>query len=627
MGCVTTDVNGAFEIDFKRCCGWWPWWWWEHRLWQLNPHLLDRLLAVLQRDPRFGKLPTPSPKPSLDIFQSLLDWSRGSGRDVMAELSPVRGGRAASGATLDAASLDGLRSRLLEVLPPAPEFERLKLWPWWPWYPWWDCDADIVFQVTQNCPGKESVIVDETIWDAHWDIPTDFNVTLHANDQACCVPNCMEDCPTGNCLLPTDLCYTDNVGSIGGNEGAIAAAPVGLRNPGLGSTLNYSADRPYAGTVPISGAFGDLTDVDYYEFLVYYAGKGTPGSPDPVVPPSPLPVPPIPASDYSPLPIPAFGGFDRQHLVFTPSPHWPSVPFHVQTISDGTTDHYVIESIAHYEKVNGVQLWDSGTFNLLALLNSGYLADGTYYLQVKTWTLDASGNLSNPQILPVCGTENNEPSTDNYWVVTINNQVVTSGPTDVNGLACGAPGSVHLCTGQPETAILQVQILHNDNTTTTIGPCDNVCIVDTDKLQVDFVAYDPDAYLAYYTLDVVYGSSQIVHLLDHGTPVPSTLSPLPFWVSAAAQAGPDYGQALSQGATSPWWEGGAIRLIVDPATVAFPETCAYTMQLYAHKRTISSCDYDFWNQYNLSELSFTIVNPCPQPAVGAAVGGLSVQTK
>ena len=28
VGCATTDINGAFQISFRWCCGLWPWWWW-----------------------------------------------------------------------------------------------------------------------------------------------------------------------------------------------------------------------------------------------------------------------------------------------------------------------------------------------------------------------------------------------------------------------------------------------------------------------------------------------------------------------------------------------------------------------------------------------------------------------
>jgi hypothetical protein len=618
VGCATTDVNGAFEIDFVRCCGWWPWWWWEQRVWLLEPNLVSRISAILQQAAKLPRLPLPSPQPDLGIFQQLLaSPPTGAPRPQPASLS-TKGSRAALRSAVDPAALDSLRRRLLEVLPPAPELEQLELWPWWPWWPWWDCDADIIFNVTQNCSGQTVTIVNETVSEAHWNIPNQFNVTLTANDQACCIAQCT-DCPPGDCILVSDFCG-DNVGSIGGNYGAIAASPVGLLNPGEGGTLGDGADRPYAGTVPIYGYFGDLAqpDADYYELLFYSPGLGKPSSPQPVMPSSPLPSPPFPSSDYAPLPVPAFGGFDRSVFVAGPPPSWPAVPFPVQTISDGSQNHYVIETISHYEANNGPQLWDAYTYNLLAELNTlNNLSNGTYYLQIRSWTRTGYvGNLSNPQILSICGTEESKNPIPNYVVITIDNQVVTSGPNDPYGLPCA--GTVHQCTVQPETAILQVQILHQDGTTTNIGPCDNVCIVSTDQLVIDFVAYDPDAYLAYYTLQVTYGPSLFVDLLAAAGPGGLSASPIPPpWTVAAAQVGPDYGTALTQGASSPWWSGGAIRLTMN-AGLAFPETCAYELQLYAHKRTIGSCDGSFWSQYNLSELSFTIVNPCPTPILSLA---------
>jgi hypothetical protein len=619
VGCATTDVNGAFEIDFTRCCGWWPWWWWEQRVWQLNPGLVDRILPVLRQDPRLTKIPVPSPQPDPQIFQSLISAPGGMpNRQGQRRQLATPGSRSLSGSNFDPGVLDSLRTNLLKALPPAPELERLRLWPWWPWSPWWDCDADIVFTVTQNCHGNQ-VIVDENIWDAHNDIPADFNVTLTASENACCTaPPCGDDCPSGDCMLPTDIC-SDNIGSIGGNEGA-AASPVGLFNPGQGLSLSYGADRPYSGSVPIYGQWGDLANVDYYELLVYYAGDGTPGFPDPVVPPLPLPSPPFPSADYSPMSTPAFGGFERQHLVYTPLPNWPYVPFLVQPISDGTVNHNVIETIAHYEADNGPQLWDSATLYLLAVMNTvNNLPNGTYYLQLRGWQRPGgTGNLTNPQILPICGTQDSSNPVPNYFVVTIDNQSVTSGPTDINGLPCGL-GTVHVCTGQPESAILGAQILHQDGTVTPIGACGNVCIVSTDQLLLDIAAYDPDAYLAYYTLQVVYGASLVVDLLAIATKLEASPAPAP-WAPATSLVGPDYGSALAQGASAPWWTGGSIRVTV-PAAQAFPETCAYDVQLYVHKRTIggggaSGCDGGFWNQYNLSELSFTIVNPCPGSAVG-----------
>src|SRR5579872_747281 len=608
VGCATTDANGAFEIDFTRCCGWWPWWWWENRAWLLEPSLAQRIGALLRDDPRFRRLPTPSPRPSLAVFNQLLSESA-AGMRRRSQTPAGAPKRAAVTRGVDPSSLEALRKELVAALPASAEFERFCLWPWCPWQPWWDCDADIIFQVTQTCGGQTATIVNETIAQTRWNIPTTLNVTLVANDQACCVANCATvGCPEGNCFLPSDICL-DNVGSIGGNLGAppvVLPNPtnfIGLLDPGQGAVLNYGADRPYAGSASLEGSFGDLAKVDYYELLYYDAGLATPSTP---LPPPPAVIP------YAPLTAPgAYGGFNRQVFV---SPNWVTVPFPVTSISDGTTDHLVIETIAHYEANHGPQLWDAASFGLVALLNTlNTLPNGTYFLQIRGWKRPGyAGNLASPQILPACGTD----GTDNWYAITIDNQTVSAAPTDPNGLHCG-PGTVHLCTGQPETAILNVAILHQDGTTTPIGPCGNVCVVSTDQLVVDFAAFDPDGYLAYYTMAVDYGASLTIDLLSAPG---ASLSPSPIpppWCAAAAQVGPDYGAALTQGASAPWWTGGAVRLTV-PATEAFPETCAYLLQVYAHKRTITGCDHSFWNQYNLSEQSFTIVNPCPALEVAAA---------
>jgi len=172
-----------------------------------------------------------------------------------------------------------------------------------------------------------------------------------------------------------------------------------------------------------------------------------------------------------------------------------------------------------------------------------------------------------------------------------------------------------------------VQILHNDGTTTNLGACGQLPINDTDMLQIDFVANDPDKFLAYYTMELHYGNSVVCNLLDKSLPgwsLTSSPIPPPWAPPAGLQVGPFYGSAdptlsaLNQGAISPFWQGGAMRLVVkakgDPINVcqgrAFPYTCCYLLQLIAHKRTIAgstyACDHSFWNQYNVSETSFTI---------------------
>jgi hypothetical protein len=332
--------------------------------------------------------------------------------------------------------------------------------------------------------------------------------------------------------------------------------------------------------------------VDYYEFLVSTSGFGGP---------------------WNPLPVAAAGGFNRSYWD-NGLKKWIDVPFPVNSISDGITNRNVIESLPHYETNNGAKLWDAFTVDLLmGLATQNVLADGTYYLRMQGWTRAGyAGNLSNPQILPVCGSRDLTGV-----VVTIDNHLVTLGPNDLDGHPCA--GTVHQCTTEPDTEIVAVKILHQDGTTTDVGACGNVTINDTDRLQVDFAAYDPDAHLAYYTLALNYDVNLTNNLLDPSLSgwslAPSPIPPA--WALAAAQVGPNYGDsnpalsALNQGAASPQWAGGAMRLTVKARQPGvFPYTCCYQLQLYAHKRTIGAstygCDHSFWSQWNLTEYSFTI---------------------
>jgi hypothetical protein len=576
VGTAVTDATGSFEIDFTRCCGWWPWYWWELREWMVDPYLVAEVNAVLTKVPGYGNIPSASPVPSLDVFQGLLGTTAKSKRGAAVEVS----------AAPDV--LNGLREKLISVLP--REFP-LPIWPWYPWYPWLECGANLIFKATQVCSGQTNTIVAETVADTRWDIANSYTVTLTANELACCAYSCGNRdgaaCPEGNCLVPSDICEI-NVDSVGGNVGAAPSTPaqVGLYAPG-------TQDRPFAGEVTLFGMFGDAVGVDYYEFQYATA----PGGP------------------YAPLPLAAAGGFDRQVLTVAPGPvfKWVPVPFPVTAVSDGVVTHNVIETIAHYEANHGAQMWDAATHDLLiALLTQNVLANGTYYLRMVSYvrpgyagnlTLANTDNPGNAGILPICDPDKKDPKVSNWWAVTLDNQAPL--PTDPSGQPCG----LHVCTNQPLSDILQVAILHNDGTSTIVGGCQSFTINCTDQLQVDFAAYDPDGFLDYFTLETLYGVDQSVDLLAV-TPATYAASPLaPAWAPAAAQMGPGYGNALSEGATSPVWTGGSVRLTV-PATSAFPVTCAYLLQLNVYKRTIVSCDGDD-PQRNVSFESFTIQVNCP----------------
>jgi hypothetical protein len=73
VGCAFTDIDGAFEIKFRWCCGWWPWWWWKYREWRLDPLLADHIGKWHKRFPDLPLVPTPGEQPTLTIFKVTLD--------------------------------------------------------------------------------------------------------------------------------------------------------------------------------------------------------------------------------------------------------------------------------------------------------------------------------------------------------------------------------------------------------------------------------------------------------------------------------------------------------------------------------------------------------------------------
>jgi hypothetical protein len=596
VGCATTDVTGSFEIKFRWCCGWWPWWWWRYRIWQLEPILADRILKIIKQELKPRKIPIPGPIPDPTIFVELLEGVDMLGpqpeppdmpaTSVTAAKAIIQRTQSQQRSILEPTLLDELRLKLKDQLPAIPDLDALKLWPWYPWYPWWDCTPDITFQVKQNCLGEENVIVDENVWNTRWNIPTTLNVTLVAKD-ACCIEQPEEI--EGDCMVITHAC-DDPVQYIGGNPTA-PLTPAGYKNPGV--VAKYG-DRPYAGVVPISGLFGDLASVDCYEFEWYNDATST----------------------WDPMPPAAAGGFTRVFwgpALGVGSVGFHSVPFHFTNVSG----RRVIESREHFEASNDpaswgiTRFWTSNRYMLMRWITTNIFDDKTYKLRVRSWNLDAGGNLINPRVLPLCNTAN-----DNGIILTIDNRFVTSGPTCPNGHVCGS-GTVHTCTAQPDTDFIAVKIIHADSTETNVGACGNVPINDTDLLQIDFMAHDPDGHLSYYTLVATYGENLVRNLLAPSilSHPASSLAPLPVAapVPPASQVGPNYGDlnpsrsARHQGAVAPVWHGGALRLRV-PAKLAFPLTCCYQLELRAYKRTIVNCEENLLvGHRNLSEYSFMIV--------------------
>lgn len=571
VGCDTTDANGAFEIEFRWCCGWWPWWWWRRRFWQLEPELVKRLQPELLREPNLPRLGDPSPQPSLELFQSLLSDDGTPPNPGVTALDPER--------------LPALADRLIKRLPRLPELEQLRVWPWRPWLPWWDCHPDIVFEATQTCEGQEHVVLEESVWDTRWNIPTHLDVSLVSSDEACCLGDFDE--PEGDCLVIDSLC-NDLIANIGGNPPAAPGVVLptdGFRNPAGGGTWS---DRPYAGNVPLSGRFGLGADVDYYEFEVSDDDGLT----------------------WNPLPTAAAGGFTRLYwgpqLGTADPPDWHAVPFGFNMVEDtGGTDHYVIQSRQRFEADNDPASWGISRFwwsstmhRLMTWRTAGLFSDGRYRLRLRSWTLSGD-KLGASELLPLCGTQD-----DNGVVVALDNRTTTGGPTNANGQACGA-GTVHVCTTEPDTDIISIKILHPDNSFTEVAPCGNVPVTPNDKVLIDFAAYDPDGHLARISLDAHWGEDQVHSLLPFGTLAPLGPSPVP-WSPPAVQAEATYAAAQGAGAVPPIWHGGTMRLTVGVATDAFPISCCYLLRLVARKRTIVNCDDDTWTHVNISERSFMI---------------------
>ena len=167
-GEAVTDRDGAFALEFTRGSGWWPWWWWATREWKADAELVGRITAFVGQYARFGSLAGPTAAPSLGVFESLLATSP---RRMPQGLSIDGTGNGA----MDPAMLEGLRERLVEILP---RNFALPVWPWKAWAPWEDCGANLIFRVNDNCGDETTVLLQESVSEARWEIPSVLDVTL-----------------------------------------------------------------------------------------------------------------------------------------------------------------------------------------------------------------------------------------------------------------------------------------------------------------------------------------------------------------------------------------------------------------------------------------------------------------
>jgi hypothetical protein len=578
IGTATTDINGNFNFTFRWCCfRWLPWldtnWIVDQSLYRSISQLLA--LAKLPVPP----LPGPGPDPA--IFKALLTKAAGQRRSSS---------RALPGNTSALSTSSLSREALLSVLPASPELEALHVWPWWPWY---DCGPNIVFEATQLCRDRREVVYSETNAQARWDIGTNTNVTLVANDNACCLPTCNEP-PCPDCLAFSLICSTPS-DQISANPG-----PPDLRGYAYTAAVE---DLAFTQVLEIHGDLG--AGIDYYKVQYSYNG-----------------------GSWTDLPIPAFEGFSEAY--WGPlSPPWVSVlsPGFYPVVKSGQT---VIISRDHYAALNGTYtigghvLWEypDTLFNFNTLAPG--IINGLYELQLVGYTADAADNLTNQRVVPLCGHD----AAATMFVRVNNKDTVHPPATPTHPFGNNPPTCVstfssnHICTLQPECYFRQICKNEGKPDMQCFAACDiiHLSLKADDTLTIHFTVSCPpntvtnpnDALLGGYTLEGIYGASDVLTIgTATSTACPSSVTdpvgifeadpPLP-----SVQVGPTYAQALSQGATRPFWSGGDYKVTLRACD--FAESCAFDFQLCAWIRTTNGCTVSGCQNldYNIFDLTVTI---------------------
>lgn len=556
---AVTDVHGNFTIQFRWCCvNWHPW---LERNWALDADLYTRIQEVLAT----ANIPLPpippGPDPDPLFLQQLVANAAGSAPRLSASLD-IPG---IIDAPVSAQALQAL-------LPRSQELAALHVWPWWDRH---DCAPDVVFRVTQFCGDRFNVIYSEANAQTRWDIPTTLNVTLLANDRACCLPVCRDpECP--ECIKLTWVGCTP-AGQIG-----TTAGPPDLRGYAHAGPLatDPHGDNPFYGSLRIRGGVG--WDVDYFKVQVSKNGGA-----------------------WTDLAVPALDGFSRSYwngsnFVAALSPAF------TPTLKNAKT---VMVSRRHYEDLHpaiprfgGAVLWDDydTLFYFNTLASPALTPDALYQLRFVGYAADAADNLipASERILPTCGKD----SAEAVYIRIDNQGNIHPVPTPAHPCT-----PIHLCTNEPDCYIRKVCV--NDPITGVckeVKACDIVRLEDSDTVTIHFSATCPptleDGHLGGYWLKAEHGVSQSLDIV----PGVGTLSPDP-----TPETGPDYSAALGQGIARPHWYGGDYKVTIKATD--FPECCAYLLRLHAWKRTTNGCSDPRWTHSNDFELAFTVLRTkmCP----------------
>jgi hypothetical protein len=576
---VTTQIDGTFDATFVWCCRPWNPWWWPH--WRIDDDVLRHIRELLAE--RHVTLPPIGPDPDPSVIQGLvsaLTAREQAARATFAQAAPAFAASVESGLSTSAETLRA-------VLPASEKLTALRVWPWFDWN---DCAPDVIFRVRQRCHGREEIIHNETVAQTRWNIPTTVNVTLLANDKACCVPRCHEpECP--DCVRFTYVGCSIPVDQI---AGASLAGPPDLRGYWGADT---QLDRPLYDNLPVHGKIGP--DIDY--FKVQYAKDGGP---------------------WLDLPTPQFAGFARRYLTsggFSPYITFAPGP---RPVSGGGSQT-VIMTRNHYEELNaplptffGDVWWDDPDYLFdFASDATPALGDGLYQLRLVGYATDAGDNLlpASERVLLHCG----ERSVETMFLRIDNDQQAHPAADHT----CGGT-TVHLCTNEPEAYIRS--LIKNEGLPgqDDISVCDIVDLEPTDTLTVHFTVTVPanskDGHLGGYEMVAEYGAAEQLTLgtgtlgaacpTDNATPRGAFEADPP---SPAVQVGPTYAEALTQGAPRPFWYGGTYKVTLRGCD--FPTCCAYEIRLRAWKRTTNGCNAPEWTHWNRYHNTFTILRRdlCP----------------
>jgi hypothetical protein len=590
VGSAVTNPDGTFEIKFRWCCLlWYPI---LIKKWFIDPDLLRHVVREFK--PHIGPIPPEAMKSPIDFerflgveLQSdvgsipqkdLMGIGTSPGAEKAGPVLPLPPPESIESArekfTVPFYPIDELISKIKPILP---------LCPCWPWpFRCRDCSPDIVFKVTQECEGEERVIRNEGVLQTRWNIPTNLNVTLFASADACSIP--CEEPPPGDCLK------FSAVNCVGVQNIGTSSGPPDLRGyayPGTG-------DNPFAEAVRIRGLFGTGSDVDYFKVQYSYDGGA-----------------------FQDVPRDNLLGFTRGYWAPPPgSPpgtpaKWNHVPFRAELL-DGEIVYKTLMKVEDENPLPATWIWGYlwNDISTLFRWNSKDMpeGDGLYVMRLVgyRWN-DAAKKLIHEHVMETCDVS---PGQEERVMVRIDNRLANDPLYQATGRPCG-PGTIHLCTYEPDCDFRTVEYVKPGSAPVVIKPCDIVELSDSDRIVIHFNASVPrntkDGHLLGYHMSAHWGENLLFNVLTHGTLEPDSDQLL----------GPRYANTFTgvQGAhrsalpitdaehDRPYWFGGNFKVTVKGKEF---QTCAYTLRLRVWKRTIVRCENPYHVHANWCSYSFTI---------------------